>query len=355
MFDSFFPVSDPVHHNAYGGPTLPWQSFSTGQVEVLPFRSFDNPNAPENIEATLDDVTCDMVRKVDTSPEMLSRSYRVPPPILAGDVNAAEWQPVGDADWLLSSQDAPSPSSVDTRGTAPRTPDSPACGYVFPGAIQGVGDQSTQLVVQHPKTDTDFGACPFPFNAPFQQPGIFGSAPVSFGDMTLGSSFGQQSASWDPHSSYDVLSSYGQMAARDTSMLSAYQPNGQQLQQPVQPPVGFTAMDAWRTSNNNLPELERDPLASSPEPSQTDASSPEETGDPVRVAQKRCERDRLLLHLRDQGYSYKEIKRTGGFREAESTLRGRVRVLTKDKSQRVRRPEWQPNDVSSPPIQPCVG
>ena len=44
--------------------------------------------------------------------------------------------------------------------------------------------------------------------------------------------------------------------------------------------------------------------------------------------------------------SYKDIKRMGNFREAESTLRGRFRTLTKSKDQRVRKPQWQERDVS---------
>lgn len=63
-------------------------------------------------------------------------------------------------------------------------------------------------------------------------------------------------------------------------------------------------------------------------------------------AQVRRDRDKFLLKMRNEGFSYKEIKRRGNFREAESTLRGRVRVLTKDKADRVRRPEWTEEDVS---------
>jgi hypothetical protein len=44
--------------------------------------------------------------------------------------------------------------------------------------------------------------------------------------------------------------------------------------------------------------------------------------------------------------SYKDIKRLGGFEEAESTLRGRFRTLTKSKEQRVRKPQWKDKDVS---------
>lgn len=56
-------------------------------------------------------------------------------------------------------------------------------------------------------------------------------------------------------------------------------------------------------------------------------------------------RDKMLVDLRDKGHSYKEIKRIGRFKEAESTLRGRLRTLTKEKSERVRKPKWNARDV----------
>ena len=59
----------------------------------------------------------------------------------------------------------------------------------------------------------------------------------------------------------------------------------------------------------------------------------------------RHQRDELLVEMRRNGHAYKAIKRLGRFKEAESTLRGRVRMLTKQKSERVRRPQWKANDV----------
>ena len=56
-------------------------------------------------------------------------------------------------------------------------------------------------------------------------------------------------------------------------------------------------------------------------------------------------RDKMLIELRRKGHSYKEIKRLGRFKEAESTLRGRLRTLTKEKSERVRKPKWNRRDV----------
>ena len=57
------------------------------------------------------------------------------------------------------------------------------------------------------------------------------------------------------------------------------------------------------------------------------------------------ERDDLLIQLKRQGYSYKDIKKRGNFKEAESTLRGRYRTLTKSKEERVRRPCWTDKDL----------
>ncbi|KXG52222.1 uncharacterized protein PGRI_085060 [Penicillium griseofulvum] len=57
------------------------------------------------------------------------------------------------------------------------------------------------------------------------------------------------------------------------------------------------------------------------------------------------ERNKFLIDCKRRGLSYKDIKRVGGFKEAESTLRGRYRTLTKSKEQRVRKPKWQDKDI----------
>jgi len=62
------------------------------------------------------------------------------------------------------------------------------------------------------------------------------------------------------------------------------------------------------------------------------------------IADRRT-KDNLLLRLRAEGHSYKDLKRMGRFHEAESTLRGRHRTLTKDKDERVRQPQWRDQDV----------
>ena len=62
---------------------------------------------------------------------------------------------------------------------------------------------------------------------------------------------------------------------------------------------------------------------------------------------ERQARDAFLLRCREEGMSYKQIKARGNLPEAESTLRGRYRTLTKAKDERVRRPVWTDSDVST--------
>ncbi|PNS14427.1 hypothetical protein CAC42_3713 [Sphaceloma murrayae] len=60
---------------------------------------------------------------------------------------------------------------------------------------------------------------------------------------------------------------------------------------------------------------------------------------------ERKRRDDLLMKLRRQNLTYKQIKEQGGFAEHESTLRGRVRILMKPGVARVRKPEWTEEDI----------
>ncbi|KAG9233999.1 hypothetical protein BJ875DRAFT_441720 [Amylocarpus encephaloides] len=59
---------------------------------------------------------------------------------------------------------------------------------------------------------------------------------------------------------------------------------------------------------------------------------------------KKPEHD-YLVRKRLEGVPYKDIKKDGKFTEAESTLRGRFRTLTKPPAERIRKPEWNDSDV----------
>ncbi|PGH16355.1 hypothetical protein AJ80_05205 [Polytolypa hystricis UAMH7299] len=60
---------------------------------------------------------------------------------------------------------------------------------------------------------------------------------------------------------------------------------------------------------------------------------------------RRGSKDEFLVRCKLSGMSYKEIKERGSFSEAESTLRGRFRTLTKKKEHRLRKPGWQEKDL----------
>jgi len=68
---------------------------------------------------------------------------------------------------------------------------------------------------------------------------------------------------------------------------------------------------------------------------------------PRRRSTSTDSRDVFLVQSKLAGMSYKAIKEQGAFVEAESTLQGRFRTLTKHKEHRVRKPEWVEGDVSS--------
>lgn len=91
-----------------------------------------------------------------------------------------------------------------------------------------------------------------------------------------------------------------------------------------------------------------DILESEPQPSTNELDVPSHPVDQaVRYVPEmaRNNRDEYLQEARRRGLSYKEIKRRGGFTEAESTLRGRIRILSKPKEMRVRKPQWNHSDV----------
>lgn len=105
------------------------------------------------------------------------------------------------------------------------------------------------------------------------------------------------------------------------------------------------------------PPSQKLPLHGSLSPSAVTSSTIEEGPSPRQTGGEQSgtetkihysdERNTFLIDCKRRGLSYKDIKRVGGFKEAESTLRGRYRTLTKSKDQRVRKPKWQDKDVSS--------
>ncbi|KAM7196573.1 hypothetical protein V8F33_006072 [Rhypophila sp. PSN 637] len=66
---------------------------------------------------------------------------------------------------------------------------------------------------------------------------------------------------------------------------------------------------------------------------------------PAELAERK-RKDEYLLWAKDvKGWTYSEIKKAGGFTEAESTLRGRYRMLHKRPEERIRKPKWTGVDI----------
>ncbi|XPS71245.1 hypothetical protein M3J09_003433 [Ascochyta lentis] len=61
---------------------------------------------------------------------------------------------------------------------------------------------------------------------------------------------------------------------------------------------------------------------------------------------QRASDDEILLQMKQDGYTYRDIRKALHQKVAESTLRGRYRSLTKPRKMRVRAPKWTEIDVS---------
>ncbi|KAL2693657.1 hypothetical protein Neosp_000218 [[Neocosmospora] mangrovei] len=95
-------------------------------------------------------------------------------------------------------------------------------------------------------------------------------------------------------------------------------------------------LSGFNNIQNN--QVQTQPAQSSSRPRRDIRSFPPPDG-------SRASQDQYLLARRAEGYTYKEIKEAGGFSEAEPTLRGRWRTLTKDPEQRLRSPNWTYHDL----------
>lgn len=116
--------------------------------------------------------------------------------------------------------------------------------------------------------------------------------------------------------------------------------------QPSSWPPGFAPVPE-NMSIQNSPEDGHFPSPFSGTSSASPEASKQEDQSQPTIKQPIRDRNAFLVNCKNKGLSYKDIKRIGGFKEAESTLRGRFRTLTKAKYERVRKPKWEVRDVSS--------
>ncbi|KAI1212400.1 uncharacterized protein F4807DRAFT_457896 [Annulohypoxylon truncatum] len=118
--------------------------------------------------------------------------------------------------------------------------------------------------------------------------------------------------------------------SRDKKQAPPQLPSGQ-LELPQKPKV---SQEIQEPQSSTTYEFEASPVPSS-----------QGNGDMRLIEETRSAKDEFLVRAKREGLTYREIRKKGNFTEAESTLRGRFRTLTKDKEARVRKPEWRDNDI----------
>lgn len=236
-------------------------------------------------------------------------------PLQTTHVDPEQYTPVEYEELWNTPTDPSSPSTIDTDGDSPMTPAFDQRGMFFDKYTGKYGLPEPRLL---------------PTEAPPVQGQLM--AQTSFGSFKSDSSVSYAGSSFGaPSPPRDCTSSWPQ---QHHGLSVDYAPSH----------VGSAVSGVTNPSFDPYETIFEDNL--SEEESNEDAASASSSSSTVEPAVVRNDRDRLLLSMRNQGVSYKEIRRLGNFKEAESTLRGRMRVLTKEKHERVRKPVWENRDVS---------
>lgn len=341
---SFFEESFQYDHTPVGGDLSAYQPDSQW-MNLHNFRPADTVDSGFNTSfntslntsfnssfgslsaSTPFDIDDAVPRKIESSPSLPALSYKV---------DTSKYENVDYEDYITRSTDleGSSPSSIETESTGPPTPSSLGIGGApsrsfFDDPFFGHRDSFVAKVESAPLQ-----------NRPDAMLHCNTSLAVPSGPVPL-------SIIYNDHHMTSNLNSFALHPHVHGGLVNSSTP----YQGFVAPPsVGADSFDMSMSSTSSVPELDRPFLDStSEEDTESESESmPElEANDrAVSEANHRRDRDRYLLKMREKGLSYKEIKRRGRFTEAESTLRGRVRVMTKHKSERVRKPVWTKDDVS---------
>jgi len=251
--------------------------------------------------------------------------------LLQTNVDVSQSNLVYHDDWRKASidfadddEDAPSPSSTEATSHGPFTP------MGFDGDI-GLGEAAARQLNENLSSSFD-SLSSDPLEGMFKDVTV--SSSQSFDPLEASRRYhhvGASSGSMGPHYGHQVDIKFAGLSFSSRSMHSLAQNRAE---------VPFV-QGSFRDLHG-LP---------------TEAKVPLPDLKPLRVAQgaieplvtkstnTRKDRDQFLLDMRGKGFTYKEIKESGEFTEAESTLRGRVRVLTKARFERVRKPEWTDRDI----------
>lgn len=273
-----------------------------------------------------------------------SAEQQAVPGVLASHVDRTQYAPVSDLDWARASieYDVPSPDSVDSSAMSPLTP-----------ATDGSESFAEHFFRSDSYANNTVAAA---FTAKQQHVNVFAPHHLHPGATSSSFTAPAQGMFYNPAAFTGLVGAHGQDNVSITpaalAMASSHRfPGAHSTTVPKYLPEASEEADMVSMTGHGRG------FALSPDFEQEDVSGTEE--DPSASSQsstvnhpnEQRQRDEFLIRMRQQGVPYREIKRRGRFREAESTLRGRVRVLTKEPGERVRRPEWTTADVST--AAPC--
>ncbi|KAK0366536.1 hypothetical protein LTR91_004749 [Friedmanniomyces endolithicus] len=263
------------------------------------------------------------------------------PGVLADEIMTEDFSPISDDDWAHASieYEVPSPASAASMVDSPVTPE-------FSGGAESYNDRflGGGLHVNNPAglacaQEMDFGAKPFV--PPVRRSAERDALRIHGYDHHLGTPMSvhiNQSA--DPYAETAIA------AADHTYRLPAF--HGGRIsdahlsahQLMIQPPI-FAGHDMFRGSHLSISDSD-DASSLRSRPSVQKHAPLVTTAEETARAR---ERDEILVQRRSEGWTYRKIKNHYRFPEAEPTLRGRHRMLTKEKEERVRRPVWTRRDV----------
>ncbi|RMZ12566.1 hypothetical protein D0862_02610 [Hortaea werneckii] len=255
------------------------------------------------------------------------------PGVLAGHVDNSQFLPITDELWDSASidydADASSPGSDDTVNS-PSTPNTDSVPFTQVFFQQGHGGNAVAADFAAKRAADSLSITPlYPAAAP--NPAFWPQ--LSHGTAVMQSSSPTTAISPNAVMPAPVIPTQDQHVTQDSSQFARFLRQENEL------------FDSGESTRNALVEELPDAPASEDDnlSDMADTSSSRSNSSMDSAARHKWE-DELLYREWKKGTPYRRIKAMGKFKVAESTLRGRIRTMTKDKSERVRRPEWTAED-----------
>ncbi|KAK5687889.1 hypothetical protein LTR17_026677 [Elasticomyces elasticus] len=260
------------------------------------------------------------------------------PGILAAVVKTEDFSPINDDDWAQASieYDSLSPASAMSMADSPVTPEFSGSPESYTERFFSDGHHANNPPALAFAESIGFDAKPFvPPMHPYSAPAGF-----EYGRYDGRPSWPApvQTAPPDVYLGHPVAMEDQRAFSPPPAYLLAARALGANSTAPAQTPLGS---ESFRDSDLSISDSDETS-------SQRSASSADNyvvySGAANEVARAR-EHDEILVQRRADGWTYRKIRDTYRFTAAEATLRGRYRMLTKGKHERVRKPTWTRNDI----------